>query len=79
MVYDNGAIRKALVSCLHYLVVEQGWEWFRAEMLYFDDSEKQTASERNAESLRQFVRDLAKEHPAVAQCVNDASRLARGA
>ncbi len=49
------ALRAALRECLEFMAVEQGWEWFRAEFLYFDDEPKKRHSQENARQLRNFL------------------------
>lgn len=73
---DEQVYREALVATLTFLITEQSWEWFRAEMLYGDDEEKQRASEKNAELLRQHVRDLAVKHKCLEDAVNEATKQA---
>ena len=44
-------------ACLEFLQTEMEWECFRIEMLYFDQPDKLSASERNAEKLKMYLKE----------------------
>lgn len=44
-------------AAIHFLETEMGWEYFRADMLYFDDSTQKTASQQNAQKLKNYLTD----------------------
>lgn len=44
-----------VAACLEFLDTELGWEYFREEMLYFDNEEQRSASMRNAQKLKNFL------------------------
>lgn len=64
-------LHAALVECLRFLIVEEQWHCFRAEFLSGGDQEKENVSERNAEKLRRFLRDLAAKDAAIAACLKE--------
>ena len=49
------ALSDALRECLNFLAIEQGWECFRADMLYANDEPKKQASAENARKLANFL------------------------
>lgn len=60
---EHEALQTALQAVCRYLWNEQHWEFFRAEMLYFSDKERQSASEQNAEKIGEFMRDFISRFP----------------
>ena len=74
---ENALLRDALTECFHFLIVEQGWEYFRAEMLFFSDKKKQSSSEENARKIGNFIKELADECPAIEDCRKTAIRRIR--
>lgn len=69
---ERNAIEEAFVSCIEFLICEQGWECFRSERLYRKDEKHQTISAQNAETLRRFIRDQAEKHPRLEELVKRA-------
>lgn len=71
---ENQLLADALLSVFQFMDCEMGWEYFRAEMLYFSDQIKQRQSEQNAEKLRRYLRDQAEKSPKLDALVKEASR-----
>lgn len=66
-------LRDAFIETIRFLIVEEDWEYFRVEFLYAGDTKKETCSERNAEKIRRFIRNLAEKDPIVKECIEVAS------
>ena len=52
---ENDELREEGQGGLEFLATEMQWEYFRADMLYHDDSEKQRCSLKNAKTLKNFL------------------------
>lgn len=74
---ENASLKEALTEMFHFLIVEQGWEYFRAEMLFFRDKKKQSSSEENARKIGNFIKELTETCPAIENCRKEAARRSR--
>ena len=52
---ENEELREEVQACLEFLVNELHWEYFRAEMLYHDDSKQERQSLQNAQTIKNFL------------------------
>jgi hypothetical protein len=48
-------LREEVQACMDFLATELGWEYFRADMLYHDDTEHQRQSLKNAQTIKNFL------------------------
>ena len=74
---ENNLLKESLTEMFHFLIVEQGWEFFRAEMLFFSDKKKQSSSEENARKIGNFIKELSEKAPSIEECRKEAIRRAR--